>query len=370
MLLGSRAVGNVHKNSDLDLLVVIKDINTEAIDRINLGKQKLAEEFGVDVAVNLHTEGELRPALKKAGLFIHRNRVEMFVLKCKYQSQLIYGDHPLSGFADPSPRDIRSEAVKVIQSFGYFLKKYLLNPELAPHGDKEFVRAPIICVEYLAAFHGRIVCNAGEAISWLHSKGLLKKDCLSWLDSLIRLKKSGVTAVDSETKIKATRLVSSWAAELAALQLQKGISDWRLIDGKLGLSGDLSRPQAVVMAVLPGKAHGMVLMVQRTHDDYLAPNAWSLPGGYIKPGETPAHAVSRELDNELGVTAACTPLFNGRPLISKRCAIYAFTDPARLGAVPNLREYRKCAFLVPDASMNMTEEARLVLIKSIRQGRR
>ncbi|MGW0772695.1 NUDIX domain-containing protein [Streptomyces sp. NPDC002835] len=42
---------------------------------------------------------------------------------------------------------------------------------------------------------------------------------------------------------------------------------------------------------------GRVLMVEPTYKDY-----WEIPGGYVETGESPLHAVIREVQEELGIT--------------------------------------------------------------------
>ncbi|MBQ1101212.1 NUDIX hydrolase [Streptomyces sp. b94] len=42
---------------------------------------------------------------------------------------------------------------------------------------------------------------------------------------------------------------------------------------------------------------GRVLMVEPTYKDY-----WDIPGGYVERGESPLHAVVREVREELGIT--------------------------------------------------------------------
>ena len=50
-----------------------------------------------------------------------------------------------------------------------------------------------------------------------------------------------------------------------------------------------------------------VLLCHRSPDRAWYPDAWDLPGGHIAPGETPRHALVRELQEELGIVARIAP---------------------------------------------------------------
>ena len=49
---------------------------------------------------------------------------------------------------------------------------------------------------------------------------------------------------------------------------------------------------------------GKVLMVHRSPTRAWYPNVWDFPGGHIEPGESPGHALARELAEELGIDVA------------------------------------------------------------------
>ncbi len=50
--------------------------------------------------------------------------------------------------------------------------------------------------------------------------------------------------------------------------------------------------------------HAQVLLCHRSPDRAWYPDVWDLPGGHIAAGETPRHALVRELQEELGIVAA------------------------------------------------------------------
>lgn len=62
------------------------------------------------------------------------------------------------------------------------------------------------------------------------------------------------------------------------------------------------RTRTLVVAGLITASDGRVLITQRRPDQSL-PLAWEFPGGKIEPGESPVHALARELSEELGVHA-------------------------------------------------------------------
>jgi 8-oxo-dGTP diphosphatase len=57
----------------------------------------------------------------------------------------------------------------------------------------------------------------------------------------------------------------------------------------------------VVAAIV--ESNGKLLVCQRRHDAAF-PLKWEFPGGKVKPGESAAGALARELEEELGVAAA------------------------------------------------------------------
>ncbi len=67
-----------------------------------------------------------------------------------------------------------------------------------------------------------------------------------------------------------------------------------------------------VMAGVLRDDDGRVLLAQRPAGKHLA-GMWEFPGGKIEPGETPAAALTRELEEEIGVLVRrATPLIQAR----------------------------------------------------------
>ncbi|HWZ44334.1 MAG TPA: 8-oxo-dGTP diphosphatase MutT [Candidatus Saccharimonadales bacterium] len=63
----------------------------------------------------------------------------------------------------------------------------------------------------------------------------------------------------------------------------------------------------VVAALIVRKSEGEILICQRTAEQAM-PLKWEFPGGKIEPGELPAEALRRELEEELGIQATIGPM--------------------------------------------------------------
>jgi 8-oxo-dGTP diphosphatase len=67
------------------------------------------------------------------------------------------------------------------------------------------------------------------------------------------------------------------------------------------------RPLVLVAAVALVDPDGRVLLAQRPEGKSMA-GLWEFPGGKVDPGETPEHALVRELYEELGIETATSCL--------------------------------------------------------------
>lgn len=72
-------------------------------------------------------------------------------------------------------------------------------------------------------------------------------------------------------------------------------------DKSSGPGGIVVKPRLVVVAGIAFRA-GQVFLAQRPPGKHLA-GCWEFPGGKLEPGEEPATALQRELQEELGVHA-------------------------------------------------------------------
>lgn len=85
------------------------------------------------------------------------------------------------------------------------------------------------------------------------------------------------------------------------------------------------RKRTLVVAGLMAR-DGEVLITQRRADQAL-PLQWEFPGGKVEPGESPAAALARELDEEIGVTVEVgriwDVLFHAYPTFDLVMLVYA-----------------------------------------------
>jgi len=107
------------------------------------------------------------------------------------------------------------------------------------------------------------------------------------------------------------------------------------------------RPRLVVAAVI-GDEHGRYLLARRRPGTHLA-GLWEFPGGAMEEGETPAEALARELDEELGVRVEV-----GEPLTfawhrdEGRDVILLFYAARIVGGIPGGREGQEVRWVERD----------------------
>lgn len=82
------------------------------------------------------------------------------------------------------------------------------------------------------------------------------------------------------------------------------------------------------------------ILVQRRPEGKAMSGLWEFPGGKVEAGETPAAALVRELDEELGITVSETALhptvFSSEPLGQQHLILLLFTCDEWRGSVQNL----------------------------------
>jgi 8-oxo-dGTP diphosphatase len=73
------------------------------------------------------------------------------------------------------------------------------------------------------------------------------------------------------------------------------------------MDGSASPPLVLVAACVLLDGEGRILIAKRPPGRSLA-GLWEFPGGKVKPGESPEHALTRELAEELGIEVVAADL--------------------------------------------------------------
>ena len=89
-------------------------------------------------------------------------------------------------------------------------------------------------------------------------------------------------------------------------------------------------------------------------------HGWSLPGGWIRPGESAEACASRELAEEVGVVASpddLTPV----PPVMRGQILFEYRPAERPAITVDNREILRGRFLDPGAAVDLGRDARLYL---------
>lgn len=363
LLMGSHSRGIAHPKSNVDIQLVLNQLDTASTEEIRKRRSDLQDHLGCAVSINVHTVEETDPSLSRYDLFSHKNRADMFVLQAKHTAVLVSGSNLFAELADPPPGRMRREAIRTLSSFAYNLRKFIFDASFASHGAAEFVRTPLISLEYIAAFYGYVSLGYRDGLDFLNGEGLLHGSERTFLEECARRKAtSDYAEVDSDFALQATQFLDAMHARIVEDYRRRGVSDVRWDGESCSPHWDIERPQAGAMCVMRN-SDDKVLLLRRPPDDYLYPDAWTIPGGYVNRDESPSEAAAREVREETGAAVSMRELFGGRPMISPRLAAFAFDVPIQDLASPRLTEHTSHAMVALDdaLAMDLTPEARLVL---------
>jgi len=148
---GGYAQEDINKDSDIDFFLILKKIDIGILKKVRDLKEKFEKEYGKKLSVNIQKESELPKIRKKA--FFHKNRYALFLHEANKIDKTIIGKNPYKINTLPSHEEIRLEAIRIINSFAYFLRKFIVNSNL-DFAVKEAIRYVIIATQYANAFIG------------------------------------------------------------------------------------------------------------------------------------------------------------------------------------------------------------------------
>lgn len=122
----------------------------------------------------------------------------------------------------------------------------------------------------------------------------------------------------------------------------------------------------IVVAAVIRDVHGKVLLTRRPEGAHMG-GLWEFPGGKVEPGELPAAALARELEEELGLRAIVgdpvTFAVHDEPGMS---ILLLFFEAAMGPAQPTPREGQKIVWVAPpDLASYPTPPADRLLVERL-----
>ncbi|MEU7570066.1 NUDIX hydrolase [Micromonospora sp. NPDC049240] len=371
MLMGSRSRGIAHARSNVDIQIIIGRLDTSAAEGIANARDELAAQLDIPISVNVHTLADAQPSLGRYELFQHKNRAELFIYQAKYTSVKLFGRNIFAEFTDPAPSRTRREAIRTIASFSYFLRKFLFDVSMAPHGEAEFVRTPLISLEYIAAFYGYLSLGYRDGLDHLTATGRLTGEEIEFLEECATRKAtSRFEGVNAAFALRGATFLDAIHGRMLDDFRRRGVSDVRWDGQDCAVRWNIELPQAAAMSIL--WFENQALLVQRRPDDYLYPGQWTIPGGYLQAGEDPRDGAAREVWEETGTYLAVSRLFGGQPVVSSRLAAFSFEVELPDSIAPHLTEHSNYRFVdVGEVlSMDLTPEARLIFERRLNKAHR
>ena len=158
---GSYAQKYVNENGDIDYFLILKKIDILIFKKIRNLKEKSEKKYGKKLSINIQKESELPKIRKKA--FFHKNRYALFLHEANKIDKTIIGKNAYETNILPSHEEIRLEAIRIINSFAYFLRKFIINSNL-DFAAREAIRYVIISTQYANAFMGHYPLETKDSI--------------------------------------------------------------------------------------------------------------------------------------------------------------------------------------------------------------
>lgn len=164
---GSFAQDSAHKSSDIDYFFVLKYINYVLLNKIRELKIDAEKIFKRELSINIQKLSEMPSKRGKA--FYHKNRYALFLYETNKIDKVIIGKNPYLTESMPSDEEIKLEAVRIINSFSYFLRKYIVNSDI-DFCIKEAIRYVIMSTQYANAFRGIYPTKTKESVKIFSEK--------------------------------------------------------------------------------------------------------------------------------------------------------------------------------------------------------
>jgi predicted nucleotidyltransferase len=159
---GSVAQENYSDKSDIDFFLVLNKVDYPILNRINILRNKYEKAYSIDLSINIQKEEELPKHRGK--YFYHKNRYALFLYESKEIDKVLIGENPyLSDYA-PSRKELIREAMQIVNSFPYFIRKYITNNKAKEFILKEVIRYSIIATQYANIIINRYPLKTSESV--------------------------------------------------------------------------------------------------------------------------------------------------------------------------------------------------------------
>lgn len=152
---GSFITNELTEKSDIDCLIIAKQVVPELIVKIKLLKAEIENVFGRECFINIATADDFSPDNFSRGFFSHRERPYYFLFELKYNFSLFYGSDFVSQIKFPEMLELRvkEECVRLMKNFQYINNKLLINSETNLYSKDATFKNIVFAVKIFQIFY-------------------------------------------------------------------------------------------------------------------------------------------------------------------------------------------------------------------------
>lgn len=128
---GSFITNELTKTSDIDCLIIAKEVSPELIVKIKLLKTAVEKAVSREFFINISVGDDFSTENFSKGFFTHRERPYYFLFELKNNFELFYGSDFVSQINFPEMLELRvkKECVRLMKNLEYINNKLLINSE-------------------------------------------------------------------------------------------------------------------------------------------------------------------------------------------------------------------------------------------------
>jgi predicted nucleotidyltransferase len=152
---GSFITNELTEKSDIDCLVVAREISPELLSKIKLMKAAIEMEMKREFFVNIAAKDDFSPENFAQGFFTHRERPYYFLFELKYNFQLFYGADFVAQIQFPEMLELRvkEECVRLMKNLQYINNKLLINSETNLYSKDAALKNILFAVKIFQIFY-------------------------------------------------------------------------------------------------------------------------------------------------------------------------------------------------------------------------